>query len=87
MFLGTQSKEDKEATITQLTTVHGRHHGPWQAPRSDHGLCWNRFSFLVPPYRHSITWVSVGKVKIHPMRVKCNQTKHIKQPYPIINRE
>jgi len=28
MFSATQSKENEEATATQLTTVRGRHHDP-----------------------------------------------------------
>jgi len=27
MFLAKQSKEDKEATVSQLSTSRGRHHG------------------------------------------------------------
>jgi len=63
MFSAAQLKENEEATVTQLTTIRG-------APWSDHGLGWNRFSALVLLHEHSITWVSIGDVKIYPMRVK-----------------
>jgi len=50
---------------------YASHHGLQGTPRSDRGLGWNRFFALILLYGRSITWLSLGEVKIHPMRVKC----------------
>jgi len=59
MFLATQPKENKEVIVSQLTTIHGRHHGPTMVLAgvdflllscstgvASHGCPWERSKYI-----------------------------------------
>jgi len=65
MFSATQLKENEEATISPLTTIRGRYHGPTVV------LVGTDFLLFFLLNGRSSIWMSVGEVKIHPIWVKC----------------
>ena len=85
-FLATQLRENKEATVTQLTTICGRHHGQSVVLA---GVKFLLFSCSTCVTSHGHLWGS----KYTQMRVKYwvrmiqIPAKNRKEPHPRLNRE